>query len=277
MSRTTGIFITIPLSHYCEKARWALDRLGLPYREEPHAPLLHMLATRRHGGRSVPILLHAGKCMADSTAILEHADAFGGGDRLYPRDPVLRQEVSALEEQFDTQLGPHVRRWAYLDLLSKPALLRDVWSRGVPKVESLVMPLATPVARRLVRSAYQVTAEGARRSLERVRECFQVVDQRLADGRSYLVGGRFTAADLAFAALAAPALLPAQCRAVHPAFGDLSTDMQQEIAAFRQTQAGQFALRLFAQERARDPNTIIAGAGAGGAMAGMTGQQTGGY
>jgi len=253
MGAEPAVFITIPLSHYCEKARWALDRLGLSYREEPHAPLLHMLATRRHHGRSVPILLHEGKCLADSTAILEHADAFGGGDRLYPRDAVLRQEVSALEEQFDTELGPHVRRWAYLDLLSKPALLRDVWSRGVPKVESLLMPLVIPAARRLVRSAYKVTTEGARRSLERVRESFRSVDQRLADGRTYLVGGRFTAADLAFAALAAPALLPAQCRAVHPAIGELSSDMQQEIAAFRQTKAGQFALRLFEQERARAP------------------------
>ena len=42
-----AILITIPLSHYCEKARWALDRVALPYREEPHAPLLHRLATKR--------------------------------------------------------------------------------------------------------------------------------------------------------------------------------------------------------------------------------------
>jgi glutathione S-transferase len=251
MTAAPAVFVTIPLSHYCEKARWALDRVGLPYREEPHAPLLHMLATRRRRGRSVPILLHDGRCLADSTAILEYADTFGGGDRLYPRDAAMRREVAALEEQFDTQLGPQVRRWAYLDLLSKPALLRAVWCRGVPKLESFVMPLLIPVARRLVRSAYKVTAEGARRSLERVRESFRLVDQRLADGKGYLVGGRFTAADLTFAALAAPALLPMECRAVHPAFEDLSTDMQQEIAGFRETMAGKFALRMFARERAR--------------------------
>ena len=27
--------ITIPISHYCEKARWALERAEIPYREEP--------------------------------------------------------------------------------------------------------------------------------------------------------------------------------------------------------------------------------------------------
>jgi hypothetical protein len=51
-NRNTGpaILITIPLSHYCEKVRWALDRVALPYREEPHAPLLHWLATKRNEG-----------------------------------------------------------------------------------------------------------------------------------------------------------------------------------------------------------------------------------
>lgn len=40
-----AILITIPLSYYYEKARWALDRVALAYREEPHAPLLQRLAT----------------------------------------------------------------------------------------------------------------------------------------------------------------------------------------------------------------------------------------
>jgi len=243
------VFITIPLSHYCEKARWALDRLEVPYLEEPHAPLLHRLATRRHKGGSVPILVHDGHCIADSTAILEYADSMAGGDRLYPREPAMRQEVSALEDHFDAQLGPHVRRWAYLDLLAKPALLRALWSRGVPGLEAFALSMMIPVARRLVRTAYKVTPDGARRSLERVRECFRLVDERLADGRPFLVGGRFTAADLTFAALAAPALLPAECRAVQPAFEALSVGMQEEITGLRSMVAGRFALRLFAQER----------------------------
>ena len=38
---------------------------------------------------------------------------------------------------------------------------------------------------------------------------FEDIAARLAGGRRYLVGDRFTAADLTLAALAAPALLPA--------------------------------------------------------------------
>jgi glutathione S-transferase len=94
-----AVLITIPLSHYCEKARWALDRLMLPYREEPHAPLLHRLATKRNDGGTVPVLLHGNSRFIDSTDILVHADAVSGGDLLYPHDVALRCQVDALECQ----------------------------------------------------------------------------------------------------------------------------------------------------------------------------------
>src|SRR5215475_11254459 len=44
--------ITIPISHYCEKARWALDRAGIAFREERHVQLVHRVAARRAGGGS---------------------------------------------------------------------------------------------------------------------------------------------------------------------------------------------------------------------------------
>ena len=36
-----NVLITIPISHYCEKARWALDRARQPYVEVRHLPLFH--------------------------------------------------------------------------------------------------------------------------------------------------------------------------------------------------------------------------------------------
>ncbi len=251
MTAVAAILITIPLSHYCEKARWALDRVALPYREEPHAPLLHRLATKRKDGGTVPVLVHGGRRFIDSTDILVHADAVSDGHLLYPRDAALRREVDGLEEQFDTHLGPHTRRWAYAELLSQPKLLLSVWSRGVPQLEANLLPLLTPVARRLVRAAYKITPESALRSLERVRNVFQQVDERLSNGHRFLAGERFTAADLTFAALAAPVLFPAEYRAVHPALSDVSTAMREEVLRLRDTDAGRFALRLFSEERCR--------------------------
>jgi glutathione S-transferase len=48
--------LTIPISHYCEKARWALDRLGLPYVEERHLQVFHYLRSYPlSGGPNVPV------------------------------------------------------------------------------------------------------------------------------------------------------------------------------------------------------------------------------
>ena len=252
-------FITIPLSHYCEKARWALDRVSLPYREKPHVPLLHRLATKRpHGGGTVPVLIHGRNRFTDSTDILVYADKVGGGDVLYPHDAALHREVDALEEQFDTQLGPHTRRWAYAQLLEQEKLLRSVWSRNVPRLEAALVPMITPLARRLVRAAYRITPESGQRSLERVQYIFRQVGERLGDGRRFLVADRLTAADLTFAALAAPVLLPDECRAVSPALDAVPVAMREEVLRLRDTDAGRFVLRLFADERGRSCGSVTA-------------------
>jgi glutathione S-transferase len=248
-SSTPAIFITIPLSHYCEKARWALDRVALPYWEQAHAPLLHLLATKRHAGGTVPVLVHGGTRVVSSAAILAHADACAGGGLLYPRDAALRSDVEALEQRFDAELGPHARRWVYWHLLAQPKLLRSVWSTGLPGFQAAMVPMIAPLARFLARKAYRITPQSAQRSLERVHGVFRDVDERLRDGRRFLIGNRFTAADLTFAALAAPVLLPVGCRATHPPLEVVPVEMRDEILRLRATLAGRFALRLFDEER----------------------------
>jgi len=44
---TVPRLITIPINHFCEKARWALDRAAIAYREERHVQGIHQIAARR--------------------------------------------------------------------------------------------------------------------------------------------------------------------------------------------------------------------------------------
>ena len=53
---TPDVLITIPISHFCEKARWALDRSGLSYVERPHLQVFHWAAVRRAGGGKFPLV-----------------------------------------------------------------------------------------------------------------------------------------------------------------------------------------------------------------------------
>jgi glutathione S-transferase len=237
-------FITIPLSHYCEKARWALDHVKFPYREEPHAPLFNRL-----GGGTVPALVHDGRRYIESTDILFYADQFAGGGALFPREATSRAEVEALVARFDAELGPHTRRFAYSHLLPDAGLIRSVWSQGVPRFEAMLVPVISPLARYLARRAYRITPESAQRSLDRVRNIFREVGAALHDGRKFLIGGCFTAADLTFAALAAPMVFPVECRAVHPPLDAVPVAMREEILRARDTDAGRFALEMFAQHR----------------------------
>ncbi|MDX6656723.1 MAG: glutathione S-transferase, partial [Solirubrobacteraceae bacterium] len=100
--------ITIPISHYCEKARWALERAGVPYREEAHLQVLHRVAVRRAGGGlTAPVLVTPDGVLGESAEILDYADRFAAADRrLFPDDPGEAAEVRELQRVFDERLGP---------------------------------------------------------------------------------------------------------------------------------------------------------------------------
>ena len=50
--------LTIPISHFCEKARWALERAGLAYREERHVQGVNRIVSKRAGGHgTLPVLI----------------------------------------------------------------------------------------------------------------------------------------------------------------------------------------------------------------------------
>jgi glutathione S-transferase len=95
----------------------------------------------------------------------------------------------------------------------------------------------------------KIDAGGAARSLDRVREVFSEVGDRLADGRLYLVGSAFSAADLTFAALAAPVLLPSNYGSPLPSRDELPDGMLQVVEEFRATPAGEFALKMYEAHR----------------------------
>jgi glutathione S-transferase len=136
-------------------------------------------------------------------------------------------------------------------LLPDHRLLLRIMSRGVPRFEAVSLPVIMPGVVRLIRAALRITPESATRSIERVRALFKEVDGRLGDGRRFLVDGRFTAADLAFAALAAPVLFPAEYRAAYPSLDDVPAEMRDEVLRLRDTAAGRFAMRLYVEERDR--------------------------
>jgi glutathione S-transferase len=251
---TTMRLITIAISHYCEKARWALDRAGLPYTEESHPPLFHMWPVwRAGGGDTVPVLVADGKVFPDSTDILRFVDARAGLG-LYPADPARRAEVEGLEELFDESLGPHVRRWIYNFVLPDAALTRRALTVGVRSHVSAMFAIGRPVIAAGMRKGMNITDESAQRSWVKIDEMFARADGLLADGRPFLTGDQFTAADLTFASLAAPLLGVDGYGPSHvplPAFDALPLALRDAARPLQTRPAGALVARLYRDERRR--------------------------
>jgi glutathione S-transferase len=246
-----NVLVTIPISHYCEKARWGLDRVGAAYRERGHVQVIHRLATRRAGGGpTAPVFVSPDGVLADSADILTWADAQAPpGRELYPKDPDRAAQVRLLESDFDTRLGPHSRCWMYQQLRKRRDLAIAYGCTGIPAWERATLRLSYPVLIAIVARVLDVTPAKAAESELEVRAVFDAVAERLSDGRRYICGEEFTAADLTFSALAAPVLMPAGYGVRLPQPEELPAYAAEVVRELRAHPAGVHALAMFDAER----------------------------
>jgi glutathione S-transferase len=238
--------VTIGVSHYCEKARWALDRSGLSYVEEAHPPIVHYLATLRHRTRRhLPALVTPHGTLHDSTDILQWIDSIIDRDaRLYPEEH--RTEIEALEDQFDEQLGPATRRFIYSWGLNHRDMMLELMSFHAPKHEIAMLRASAPLVVGFMKRGLRLSDAAMDKSLARIAKIFEDVGRRI-DGKRYLVGDTFTAADLTFAALASPMVAPAS----HPIARslDVPKELVATVEAMRKLPAGKFITRIYDEHR----------------------------
>jgi|HubBroStandDraft_6_1064221.scaffolds.fasta_scaffold633037_1 glutathione S-transferase len=245
--------VTIPFSHFCEKARWALDYARAEYREEGHVPGLHRRAVARVRGKggSVPVLgLDGDGVLDDSPLIVRWADARATSDRkLLPPGGQELDEALSLEHHLDADLAPHVRRFVYHHLLPDRARTLTLFGNATPRGEHTVARIAFPLLRRFMRSAMRIDEGTATRSRDRVRAVFDEIDARLADGRPYLMGDRFGATDIAFAAFSAPLVHPPEHPYQRVPVDALPPALAAEMGELRERPAGAFALWMYRDRR----------------------------
>jgi glutathione S-transferase len=157
-------------SHYNEKARWALDYMGIPH------------------VRKAP-----------------------------PPDESERRRALQLEEHFDEQLGPYIRRWLFHEgLVSLPSGDFIEGALGsAPRAVKTTMRVTAPVGRRILRLRYGINEAVARVARDKTAAALDRIEAELQPS-GYLVADRFSVADLTAAALVfqlvgareAPYLLP---------------------------------------------------------------------
>jgi len=205
--------IVFGASHFCEKARWALDWHGIDYQDVGWPPGLHQILAKRCGakGTTLPILLDNETTIQGSGAIIDWAD-----QRAQERGRELTVSGALkIEERADDSIGVHVRRLYYAEVLPKNSdLAKPGLFRNVSRTHRLIGNMMWPVTQRVMMKVYDITPEAASESRAKLEAELDWLDSKLADDRSYLVGDRFSRADLTVSSLLAPIACPEEIPAL---------------------------------------------------------------
>jgi len=120
MAPIKPVLVVFGVSHFCEKARWALDWHGISYTEIGWPPGLHRALLRQHGakGSSLPVVLDGDLVVEGSGAIIDWAES-KAQDRTRSLNPQTGDlaETREIERRADEVVGFHVRRLAYAETL----------------------------------------------------------------------------------------------------------------------------------------------------------------
>ena len=89
----TPLLWHIPLSHFNEKVRWALDYKGIAHRRQVLGPDYLVRAWRATGQGKLPILFLDGRAISDSTRIIGALEERYKERPPYPCEPALRRRA----------------------------------------------------------------------------------------------------------------------------------------------------------------------------------------
>lgn len=221
-------------SHYVEKVRWALDYKGVawsaididPFTKRQMQHLKCKLTV--DSGRSLHVVptIHdedTDTVVADSSTILEYLERTYPTPALYPTDRVEYEDVKRWMLWLDSTLGLFARRLGYTQIaLERPGILASLFVphlTGARGSDSLRAKIGGVIIGGVLSRRFRFPHNRADRVFEQLEQCLLIADARLRS-REYLVGERFTAADLTLAALSRPVLLLPFFRD-HPRLGRL--------------------------------------------------------
>lgn len=252
---------TIAFSHYNEKARWGLDYFGIPYKESAYMPMLHFPAAAwnsRFRGKddrqstrfSTPILrTDRNEIICDSSDILHYlSERFGKNETvLFPNQEATRQE-----RQWSEALAARTRSYAYATCLGDLSLIKDVAEKNVGSVQAKLFSAFAPIFAGMIRKGLGIRSDTDKWALNEIMSEWTKAAALLSDGRPFLAGNRFTAADISFACAAVPVLLVSQTEgysAYLPPLDRIPQTVRETALELRDTVPGKHVLKVFKNHR----------------------------
>lgn len=197
-------------SHYCEKARWALDYKGITYAIKNLLPGMHKYTlSGKVQDTSLPVLRIDGNYIQGSDHIIDYLDKSITTNTLTPTNLERRAEAENWETFASAELATPYAVFYYSHMLEHPHLLRQRACQNGPWYAPLFYAVTFKHLCQRIRDLYQITQHSAEQARERVESGLKKLEQHL-QSHSYMVGDYFTRADISVAALLSPLAKPPQ-------------------------------------------------------------------
>jgi len=198
-----------PISHYCEKIRWALDYKSIQYEKINLLPGLHIKKTKKLAKySSVPVLVDGDKVIQNSAEIISYLDAKNDKKCLTPDDEFEKKQALEWEEYLDKELGPHVRCVCYHILLDHPDVVIPFFTHQGPWYGKLFLKFGFKNLQSKMRHFMKINEKTAKESLIKIEKAIKKINEQLKQTK-FLAGEKFSRADLTAASLLAPLCQPA--------------------------------------------------------------------
>jgi len=196
---------TISASHFVEKVRWCMDRLGLDYVEKPSGGALGAFFL----GRTVPVLkFRTGavrSSIGNSSEILRYlwgryavelgarADFLAGSN-----------ERIEFERKID-RCGTDLQVWVYYHILPERELTLHAWGVYNPAIAAWqrhLLKLIYPLLSFLIRKSFRISSSHHDKAVEHIDALLAEVESRLETSEKSILGGnQINYTDIAFSAI----------------------------------------------------------------------------
>jgi glutathione S-transferase len=239
----------LQISHYNEKVRWALDYKRIRHTRRSMMPGVHQLIVKRKAGIiTSPVLEVDGQGIGDSSAILQAIEERWPEPRLIPENSLQRRRALRLEDYFDEELGPHIRRAVYHELLPYPEVVIPLFTDGASAATRGLLRAGFPVLRVGMKRFMNIYEEPAMRSREKTIAALDTLEKELGD-KDYLVGDSFSIADLTAASLFYPLALPPEFPYTSPTWEQLPDGAREFLGSLRERPGAQWVAEMYRRHR----------------------------
>ena len=234
--------------------RWVLDLNEIKRIEKAYPPVISDAKTTAIIGKqnqyNVPVFIQTDRLLYGPESILQDFDLYISQEKqLFPSEKTARKEVLNYYNLFVSQLNTAVEQYQFSELFSSKKNTLTLLKKQVSFFSRLRYTFMYSGYKKRIAKQLHIDNEAPIVYLTEIENIFTQVSNALSDGRPYLVNNKLSAADLAFAAIAAPIILPEEFGGAQTKFNEVSEEFRLQIMKLRATPAGQFVMKLYQEQR----------------------------